>query len=185
MTLRFRAPEELQEWLQARGIDTSGWGKDGCKGVADLWVELQSGDAVLSGPPPLRSVTVVEVQLERDGRPLIELAQELAGGQQRQRRRLPAEKVKAGESCSAAAARCLEEEVGLAAEDFTVADAPLRSSEITIDSPSYPGLQTRYTVVTVPATAVGLPAEPFWVDNNAAAYGDPVLRHLWGWGQPG
>lgn len=181
---RFESPEALSKWLESGGIDTSSWGRDGRKAVADLWIELQEGDAALSGPPPLRSVTVVEVQVTRDGQQLIELAQELTGGQKRRRLRPPSEKVKAGESAIDAAARCLQEEVGLAAAEYTVAQVPLRISESAADSPSYPGLLTRYTVVTVSVTAAGLPAEPFWVDNSAAGHGDPVLRHRWGWRQP-
>jgi hypothetical protein len=175
--------EVLEAWLRAAGIDTLGWGMGGAKTVADLWTELQEGDVLLDETLPLRLVNVVQVCIRRDGRELFEMAQELADGQQRRRNRLPSEKVKVGESYLAAAARCLREELGLNADEFNVGSELLDEKVRTVDSPSYPGLATRYRLVTVAATAVGLPDTPFWRDNAAAAQGDPVLRHLWAWRQ--
>lgn len=175
--------EALEAWLLAAGIDTLGWGVGGAKTVADLWAEMEEGDAVLDEALPLRIVNVVQVRIRRDGRELFEMAQELADGQQRRRNRLPSEKVKAGESFAAAAARCLQEELGLGGDEFSIGSERLEEKMRTIDSPSYPGLATRYRLVTLAATAAGLPDEPFWRENAAAAQGDPVLRHLWAWRQ--
>jgi len=179
----FADPEDLAAWLREHGVAMEGWGQSGTKTAVDLWIELQEGDALLEGPPPMRIVNVVQVLISHQGRELFEVAQELAGGHERRRNRLPSEKVKTGESAAAAAARCLQEELGLQRGRFSVDSTPITLSEMEEDSPSYPGLATRYTLVTVPATAVGLPDEPFWRDNSAAAQGDPVRRHLWAWRQ--
>lgn len=172
---------DLAAWLSANNIDTSGWGSGGAKRMVDLWQEIQSGESQLTDDPPRRAVSVVQVNLRRDGAILLELAQQLRDGQTRERTRPPSEKLKAGEQARAAALRCLLEELGLEAdsvEQLTLADEP---TAVEADSPSYPGLATGFTIIAAGVEAAGLPDEDFWRDNVGAGESDPVVRHLWGW----
>lgn len=177
--------DALAEWLRQGGVDTSTWGGGPAKSLGDLWIEYQQGDVTFSGPSPLRQVHVAEVLIERDGRILLEVDQEFADGRRRARFLPPSEKVKTGEPILSAAARCLREELGLADHEFTLGAASPPRTRPLLESPSYPGLATRYIVVSVPANVPGLPAEPFWRANSAAADGDPVVRQRWAWREPG
>jgi hypothetical protein len=181
----FATVEDLAEWLHKGGVDIDAWGRGHAKSLVDLWVEYQQGDITLKGPPPLRLVRVAEVLIERDGRLLVEVAQEFADGRRRARFLPPSEKVKIGEPIFSAVARCLCEELGLSANEFTLGEASPPRARPLVESPSYPGLATRYIVVSVPATVAGLPAEPFWRANSAAAAGDPVVRQQWAWHELG
>lgn len=179
--IHFETTGGLQAWLQAGGVDTSGWGAGAAKSLQDLWIEYVQGDVTFSGPEPLRHVHVAEVLLEREGKILLEVAQEFVDGRCRTRYLPPSEKVKTGEEILSAAARCLREELGLAEGQFTLGEPRPPRARPLVASPSYPGLLTRYTVVSVPAMAVDLPDEPFWRANSAAATGDPVVRQQWAW----
>ncbi len=173
----FETRAELAAWLVAAGIDLSGWGAGAAKGVDDLWQEYRDGESRFDDEPPSRVVDVAQVIIRRGDRLLVELAQEMADGRRRERLRPPSEKLMAGESPRDAAARCLLEELGL-----VVAPGELISrgvEERAADSPSYPGLPTRYHLYTFETTAAALPDEPFAREN--AADGDPVRRHYWGW----
>ncbi len=172
---------ELAAWLATNGIDTAQWGAAGTKRIADLGQEISRGESVLTTDPPTRNVTLVQVILRRGDEVLLELAQEMRDGQVRHRQQPPSEKLIAGEEALSAAGRCLLEEVGLTADQVTrlALSGPPHVSEV--DSPSYPGLPTRYTVYRVEATADGLPDDDFWHDNHGAGDSDPVLRHQWGW----
>lgn len=171
---------DLATWLAALRIDTAAWGQGGAKQVADLWHEIARGESTLHTNPPRREVALVQVNLRRGDLILLELAQEMRDGPVRRRMRPPAEKLVAGEAVTRAARRCLQEEIGVTAgqvSDVRELGAPAISE---MDSPSYPGLVTRYLRHTVEAAVEGLPAEDFWRDNVAAG-ADPILRHLWGW----
>ncbi|NJN54935.1 MAG: NUDIX hydrolase [Anaerolineae bacterium] len=111
---------ELKEWLQVGGVDTAVWGQHGNKTAADLWGELQQGDCLLQGMPPMRIVRVVQVIIQQEGKVLMEGAQEWADGRVRNRNFLPSEKMKPGEPPAAAALRCLWEELGIAAPQVII-----------------------------------------------------------------
>lgn len=173
----FQTQAELAAWLASSGIDLSGWGSGAAKGLADLWHEYRTGETRFEDDPPARVVEVAQVIIRRGERVLIELAQEMADGRRRERLRPPSEKLLAGESPHNAAVRCLREELGL-----DVAPGELISrgvEEWQSDSPSYPGLPTRYRLYSFETTGAALPDEPFKRDN--AADGDPVRRHWWVW----
>lgn len=177
---QFANPDDLAAWLKAAGIDISNWGQGNAKSVADLWLEYASGESVFDDAPPARVVAVAQVIIRRGDAVLLEIAQEFADGRRRERLRPPSEKLKRGEEPLAAALRCLSEELGLSARDVVIENA--RPSTVqTVDSPSYPGLPTRYRFTTFDAAAPGLPDEDFYRDN--AAPGDPIRRHHWGWRQ--
>ena len=175
---------DLAAWLAANGIDTAVWGREGAKTVADLWEELRQGESTLEEDPPQRAVTVVQVTVRREDAELLELAQELRDRQIRARNRPPSEKMKAGEEPRPAALRCLLEELGLATESVDSLSLSAEPQVIIADSPSYPGLTTRFTIYSAEAEVRGLPATDFWRDNVGAGESDPVVRHLWGWRTP-
>ena len=175
---RFQSEDELANWLAAAGIDPAAWGREGAKQLADLWVEYRTGESRFVNDPPARLIEVAQVVLRRGNRVLLELAQEFADGRRRVRLRPPSEKVKPGESPRAAARRCLAEELGLDEAEVALSEA-YQVIEEEADSPSYPGLTTRYCFHVFAATAAALPDADFARDNHAA--GDPIRRHYWGW----
>jgi hypothetical protein len=171
----------LESWLHSRGIDMESWGSAGAKTVTDLWREYRHGDVAFEDDPPTRLVTVLQLFIRRGDTLLYELAQEFSDGRTRRRQLPPSEKIVAGESLPTATERCLREELGLEPDQYAIRDVEHKVYERLVDSPSYPGLFTRYTVYTVEVMADNLPESDFWRDNEAAAAGDPVRRHLWGW----
>lgn len=174
----FADAAELPAWLAAAGIDTGDWGQGAAKGIDDLWQEYATGETAFRDDPPTRVVDVAQVIIRRGDRELLELAQEFADGRRRTRLQPPTEKLKQGETPVAAAWRCLDEELGL--RDGEVAlDGTGQLIEEEADSPSYPGLPTRYVFHVFEATAETLPDEDFYRDN--AAPDDPIRRHYWGW----
>jgi hypothetical protein len=180
-TLIWSGVEELRQWLTAVAIPTHTWGQNGTKTVATLWQELIAGETVLQTDPPQRQVQLVEIVIRRSDQVLIEAAQELAGGQMRQRDILPAEKMKAGEGVETAVLRGLQEELGVAPENVTIQANSYRQHQRLHDSPSYPGLPTLYTIHRLTVRVNGLPDSDFWHDHAAYGSGDPVKRHYWTW----
>ncbi len=177
----FANAQALESWLMAHSVSTDSWGRTGAKTVANLWHEYEQGEILFEEDPPTRLVRVVQIILRREDYVLHELAQEFSDGRLRRREQPPSEKIYVGESQFAAAARCLREELGLDARDICLLNSTAEGERTLADSPSYPGLQTRYTIYTVEAAAADLPEGDFWRENEAAAEGDPVRRHLWGW----
>lgn len=176
----FATPAELAAALEGAGLDLSGFGRGAAKGVADLWRELCEGDASLSLAPLHRHVAVVELYIRRGARVLIEHTQGLADGRERARARLPAEKMRPDEGPSAAALRCLAEEMAVGAEAVTIgALHPPRRQ--TLLSPSYPGLPSTYTLHRVEVAAPGLPDGDFTTAEVARHAADPVALHHWRW----
>lgn len=172
---------ELTDWLDTHGVNYAAWGRGTAKTVADLWAEYTAGETAFSDAPVSRRVVVVQLSIRNGAAELLELAQELSDGRRRERRRPPSEKLKQEETPLTAALRCLHEELGLAPTDVVIY-GDIKTTETTLDSPSYPGLPTRYIVHTLTMTTDQLPAAGFWRDNLAE--GDVVRRHLWGWWTP-
>ncbi len=175
--------KDLEKWLVENGIDTSRWGIiRGTKSVANLWDEFVNGDIQLLDDPPRRSVHVVEVRIQKGQYVLQELEQEFGNGERRARNRLPSEKMKPSEDCMIAALRCLKEEIGVEEKDVSfVGPVCEQVRKLINDSPSYPGLSTKYTFHTVTVEVNGLPDTDFWRPNAAYGFGDPVKRHHWAW----
>jgi hypothetical protein len=177
MTRReFQDMSELAGWLAASGVDADSWGQRESKRLSDLWVEYESGEAAFEDDPPARLLEVAEVVIRRGDTSLIEVEQEFSDGRRRARLVPPSEKIKPGESPLAAARRCLREELGLTEVGVTL-DPAYKLTERTTDSPSYPGLLTRYQFHTFEAASAGLPDEDFYRHN--AAPDDPIRRHSW------
>jgi hypothetical protein len=177
----FERVEELVDWLAASGVDTTEWDKGTSKSVANLWDEYVKGELIFQISPPLRIVEVVQVTIERNGLLLLEMEQEFVNGQRRSRELPPSEKIKPGENCVEAAYRCLCEELGLSRDQISIIEPDNSTKDSVVESLSYPGLNTRYTIHDVYAYVKGLPDQDFWRENLATKDGDPIKRHLWAW----
>jgi hypothetical protein len=179
MTRReFQSPDELAAWLAESGIDTAGWGLGSTKTLDDLWSEYVSGESGFATDPPSRLVEVAQLIIRRGDAILLEVEQSFSDGRRRNRLRPPSEKLLRGETPRAAALRCLSEELGLTTADVALTGQREPSLEMA-DSPSYPGLPTRYVFHTFEAAADSLPDGDFSRDNSDPD--DPIRRHLWGW----
>lgn len=178
--VRVDSLSELQAWLTRHGIPFDAWGRDGSKPVTSLWREIASGESWLSEDPPLRQVAVVSVRIEADGKQLTEVRQLMATGAVRERNSPPTEKLKPGETAVAGALRCVAEELRVEARYVRVATEPVSTTVEQVDSPSYPGLPTRYLLHTVAADVRGLPTSAFATDEASGS--DAAVRtHHWEW----
>ena len=178
---KFANIAELAGWLEDKGIDMRSWGRGPYKSITNLWDEYVAGEVFFEDDPPVRIVQVIQILIQQNDRSLREVEQEFGNGERRFRNQPPAEKVKSNETGVDAAQRCLREELGLSSEQIEWISVENEQEEMVADSPSYPGLQTRYMIQEIKARVIGLPEEDFWRENRAAAEGDPVSRHLWGW----
>ena len=181
MVKSFNGPNELAEWLEENGIDTAVWGIGSFKSITNLWDETVQGEVFFEVDPPLRVVKVVQVLIQHDDTTLFEVEQVFRNGKRRFRNQPPAEKIKRGENSIDAAYRCLNEELGLDRDQVDFISMEHEGEEMVADSPSYPGLPTRYTMQKIRVRVTGLPEEEFWRENSVAKEGDPVSRHLWAW----
>ena len=177
----FKQLTDLVNWLTTNDVALAFWGTENSKTVENLWDEYVGGEVSFQDDPPLRIVEVVQLIIGRDDKILVEEEQEFSNGQRRFRNRPPSEKIKHGETIEAAALRCLQEELGLTSAQIDFDNAEPRKTEKILESPSYPGLMTRYTLHTFEIQAASLPNQAFWRQNSAAGPGDPVKRHLWDW----
>ena len=178
---KFERVEELVDWLTTSGVDTTAWDKGTSKSVANLWDEYVQGELIFQISPPLRIVEVVQILIRRSGLFLLEMEQEFVNGRRRSRELPPSEKIKPGENCVEAAYRCLHEELGLNRNQISIIEPGTSKRDREVDSLSYPGLYTRYTIHDVHAEVRGLPDGDFWRENVATKDGDPIRRHLWAW----
>lgn len=172
---------ELEAWLAAAGIDTRPWGSNNAKTIADLAREIANGESTLQDDPPRRVVHVVQVVIPRGECVLVEVAQEFADGRVRRRDHLPSEKMLPDEDPVGAAQRCLKEELGLDADQLLGAPTHTNSLEKMMDSPSYPGLISKFTMHKVVVKTLHLPNEDFSTNNEAHAHGDPIAVSHWAW----
>ncbi len=113
---------------------------------------------------------------------LVEIKQELSDRRIRKRCLPPSEKMKPSESWQAAAIRCLDEELSLKPNQFTILSEncePIIHERL---SQSYPGLPSQYHVYSVNVQTNTLPDIEFWTDEKAdPGNGAAIRRHLWGW----
>ncbi len=182
MLIDFENAHQLQSWLAAKQIDVSKWDEVGAKSLSNLWDEYRHGEVTFQDDPPLRIVQVVQVIIRRGNRILLEVEQEFNNHHRRSRKQPPSEKLKAGETYVEAARRCLEEELGLRANEMAfIGPGGYKQIQVIVESPSYPGLTTRYTFHTVEAIVKGLPDNDFWLENRGFSGGDPIRRHRWAW----
>ncbi len=126
-------------------------------------------------------VNVAQVIIRRGEYVLLEAEQVFGDGQRRYRGKPPAEKIKPGETYMEAAARCLQEELGVETGQIQLFPDTHRQVKTYAMSSSYPGLPALYNLHTVEAAVSGLPETEFWRDNRSFTAGDPVKRHKWVW----
>ena len=169
--------DDLAVALQSAGVGTATWGTGSAKAVADLWREVQRGEATFVENPLRRCVSVVELLIRRADTVLVETGQELADGRRRARNRPPAEKVSAAETCVEAAVRCAVEELGVKHEDVKIIGEPEGPVLSVRESSSYPGLLTEYRFFRVAVQIDSLPTHDF----STQEAGDAVSMHWWEW----
>ena len=177
----FSKLQDLVHWLNVNGVDVSQWGTSIFKTPDNLWDEYVRGEVSFQTDPPLRIVRVAQIIINRNNQILLEVEQEFKNGRRRFRSQPPSEKIKPDEDLHDAAIRCLHEELGLDPGQISFVESSYEKRETILESPSYPGLLTRYTIHAVEARVTGLPAQEFWRQNKAVIEGDPVIRHLWNW----
>lgn len=147
---------ELQALLNRYHIATDRWGSGSAKTLRHLMTEVETGETLLretaTGLLRETAILYVEVLYEQDGHRLrlIEHSQEFADGRVRRRDYLPAslaekttvERTRSLASLTDEARRAVREELGLevAEQRFVY----LQQDETLEDSPSYPGLLSRF-----------------------------------------
>lgn len=141
----------LAPLLQEHGVDPNRFGVGSAKTLDHLLAEINEGETVLKvvdeGLMRLVTILGITVYADVDGQRLrlVEDRQVFCDGRVR-RRGIPtslSEKIKEGESLPQAIARALREEIGCSKYTILTSN-PIARIE-TVDSPSYPGLPTRYT----------------------------------------
>ena len=130
----------LEKWLSRHGINFKAWGNNNSKTLDHLWQELRAGEVQLIDNPPLRLVEVVQIVIRRGEMVLVEAEQEFFNGQRRYRDLPPSEKIRPGETVQNAASRCLQEELDLPPDAFTLRPETHRQFQTNTSSISYPGL---------------------------------------------
>ncbi|MEM7029267.1 MAG: NUDIX hydrolase [Chloroflexota bacterium] len=171
----------LKNWLSEQNIDFMAWGQVSAKTPENLWNELEQGEIHLEAHPPLRVSHIVQVIIHQNDKILIEVGQELKNNQWRERNCPPGEKMKPREHFQDAAIRCLYEELGVSQQAVTILKALDEPRSTTRNSPSYPGLQTRYIIYTVEVKVAGLPQSNFCTDEISSNQTDPIRKHYWAW----
>lgn len=166
--------KRLEQTLTRHGVPIERWGRGSAKTVEDLASELERGEAQLRENPRTgeleRLVRVAEVDVfARDAegavRRLVEDHQRFADGRRRKRKldSSLAEKLLAAERPLAAARRALEEELGVSGAQVRRAGRPHTTTR---ESPSYPGLRTRYEIVPYAAWLSGDDIQERYVERT-------------------
>ena len=180
----FASVPDLRDWLVGKEIPVHLWGIGQAKRVEDLWSELNAGESVLTDLPPQRQVAFVSVVIRRGDTSLTEVAQLLATGETRTRRLPPSEKMLPGEDATAAAYRCAREELGVPRESCRIIPGTYTEASRTGESPSYPGLVTRYQMNQVEMAIPNLPDTAFSTPESDGSEDAAVKLHYWDWCPP-
>lgn len=181
-----RTVEELQTWLEDRGIDTTLFGSvNGSKTLQCLLREVIEGESLLKTTKdgkPLRLVSIISVNIKnRRGQSLYETRQCLPGGGVRERNLLLSEKLMPNESWKDASRRGILEELGSILPEnpeIDVLDDTYSKSKENSTSSSYPGLCTEYVCHKVEARVAGLPEADFVTEEKRP---DGILLSSWAW----
>ncbi|MEM7131795.1 MAG: NUDIX domain-containing protein [Chloroflexota bacterium] len=189
--MNISGPDQLADWLNNNGIDTSHWGIGNAKSLNDLWHEILVGESHFQSHSLLRRVEVSSVRIiqrvvysrdpsiESKDWQLIEAVQIFHDGRKRFPNRNPSEKMKRGETPEEAAWRCLYEEVGCTETDVINSPKLIHTEERRLESPSYPGLESLFTMHLLECRVQGLPEHEFQTVNQAGH--DPVATIQWRW----
>lgn len=180
----------LQQQLTSQGVDVSRWGIGRNKGIAELWSEVQCGEAELrldSSGRVCRCLSVVKVCVRRPEAPyehLIEALQIFPDGRRRKRGMVLSETLYRHETPLDGASRGLLEELGTVASAARVdlAASSLRTWQEALESPSYPTLRSVYTLHQLDAVVRGLPAVAFATQEGGHAdSSQDSMVHVWAW----
>lgn len=184
----------MQQQLTSQGVDVSRWGIDRNKGIAELWTEVQRGEAELrldSSGRVCRCLSVVKVCVRRPEAPyehLIEALQIFPDGRRRKRGMMLSETLYRQETPLDGASRGLLEELGTVASAARVdlAASSLRTWQEAVESPSYPTLRSVYTLHQLDAVVRGLPAVAFATEEGGhegghAGCSQDRMVHVWAW----
>lgn len=155
------AEKELKLQMELEKVlDLSLYGQGSAKSWQSLVQEVESGDCIIlwEGDRLVREISVIKIEIiaslasDFPGATLFEDYQEFSDGRRRSRNFFGlSEKVKSGEDLDLAAVRAIKEELGVDGDQFSLQLDPCREVKVH-ESPSYPGLLTRY--VFHAATAV-------------------------------
>jgi NUDIX domain len=177
----FANVRNLRSWLASKEIPVDRWGIGQAKQVEDLWSELRTGESVLTDLPPRRRVALVSVVVRRGDAILTEVAQLLATGGTRTRRLPPSEKMYPGEDAETAAYRCAWEELGVPRQSCRIVPGRHTEASRVRESPSYPGLVTRYRMNQVEMAIPDLPDTAFCTAESDRNQDATVKIHYWDW----
>lgn len=143
----------LKTQLENAGINISIWGTDKAKTIEHLQKEIEEGETILTNNENgelIRNLTVVDADVcytTKEGKQyrLKEEKQIFKDGRERQRNlgQAISEKIKPNEDPKIAIARGIKEELGIESEiDLT----KIGFTKDVVESPSYPGLKTEYSI---------------------------------------
>lgn len=170
---------DLTNWLRKHGMPVEDYRKDQAKTVEQLYSEILSGEARLEENPPLRILNLVGIILEQNDKILYEQGQQFKDGRYRVRDILPGEKLKPDEQPLSAATRWLIEEMAEFSKSIELDESSCHTSKKLQESPSYPGLTTRYILHYFNASSIDLPCGPFSTIERDSS--DIVCKHFWIW----
>ena len=188
--LRADSVSAFSQLLQHQGVDSRQWGNGRSKGIAELWSEVQSGEAELrldSSGRVSRCLSVVKVCVRRPEEPnehLVEALQIFPDGRQRKRGMMLSETLYRHESPLDGAYRGLLEELGTvaSASSVDIASSSLHTWQEAIESPSYPTLRSVYTLHQLDAVVRGLPSVAFATEEGGhPGSAQDSMVHVWAW----
>ena len=134
--LRAESVASMRQQLTAQGVDVSCWGVDTNRDIAELWSEVQNGEAELrldSSGRVCRCLSVVKVCVRRPEAPhehLVEALQIFPDGRRRKRGMMLSETLLRHETPLEGASRGLIEELGTLASAARLANSSLRTWQV-------------------------------------------------------
>lgn len=180
--------EIIAALLSQHEIDLSQYGQGSAKSLASLVKEVNEGEAALTTNDRgelIRCISVAKANITYrmpDGRVLRlkEDRQEFTDGRVRQRDTALgdgaiSEKMHAGEDPTGAIVRAIRDEELKIDTGFTVSDQPHISTE-EVESPSFPGLMTQYTIFRF---GVALSDEAFRPEGYTETQPDKTTYWVW------
>ena len=172
---------ELETWLIEQNIDLSNWGRGSAKSVCDLLREITTGDSKIISNPARRQVEVAVVVIQDGDKYLIEHEQVMSDSRIRVRNWPPSEKLQQNEPVLDAVKRCLREELGVNHSQIGMIRILSTPTTERKPSPSYPGLETEYTLHLAYANVRGLPQKSFETHELSHSGSGTVNLHRWVW----
>jgi len=140
--------EELQAFLQEKGVDVSKFGKDGNKSLAEFSEELVKGEAALTRQKDGKVIRVVDVLILKiaraDGSVIVETEEAHANGTTKETKRLPAVKRRTDENPFWSAKRVLSKVLKISENMVEIDPHNIQVVEEETLSKAYADLPTLY-----------------------------------------